>query len=107
MGEKNLALITMNGQRIVDGRQQSKNNGKFPCLQGGRQFWIQFLTMVFPPCRRIKQAEKFVDCVNQIFWSVSDTTYRPKFYFRIFKAHNLNNFLGRIGVEFEVGLEVG
>jgi hypothetical protein len=46
------------GWWIVDCLQQSKNNGKLPCLQCGRQIGIQFLAMVFPPYRRILQSRK-------------------------------------------------
>jgi hypothetical protein len=51
------------------------------------------LAMVFLPCRRILQSEKCVDWASQNFWSVSDTTDRPKFYFRTFVSNPPHIFL--------------
>jgi hypothetical protein len=45
------------------------------------------------PCRRILQSEKCVDCVNQNFWFLIDTTDRPKIYFRIFVSNPPHIFL--------------
>ncbi len=92
VGKKNLALITMKGQWIVDCHWQSKTmtNCHAFKVRGNSEF---VLAMVFPPSRRILQSEKCVDCVNQNFWSVSDTTDRPKIYFRLFVSNPPHTFL--------------
>jgi hypothetical protein len=79
----------MDCRRLLAIKKQWQNCHAFEV--GGNLEFI--LAMVFLPFRRILQSDKCVDCVNQNFLPVSDTTDRPKFYFRIFVSNPPHIFL--------------